>query len=49
MALQVIGAIVFVAGAVIWLGNVFGFMPTIPLLGWIVMLIGGAVWKKGKS
>lgn len=49
MALQIIGAIVFVAGAVIWCGNVFHFMPTVPLLGWGVMFVGGAIWKKGKS
>lgn len=49
MALQIIGAIVFVAGAVIWCGNVFHFMPTVPLLGWGVMFVGGAIWKKGKA
>jgi len=47
--MQILGAIIFVAGAVVWCGNVFGFMPTVPLLGWIVMAIGGAVFKKGRA
>jgi hypothetical protein len=47
--MQIVGAIIFVIGAVIWCGNVFGFMPTVPLLGWGVMFVGGAIWKKGKG
>jgi len=47
--MQIIGAIIFIVGVVIWCGNVFGFMPTVPLLGWGVMLVDGAIWKKGKA
>lgn len=48
MVLQIIGGITFVVGAFLWCGNVFHFFPTIPLAGYVTMLIGGALFGKGK-
>lgn len=47
--MQIIGGIVFILGVFFWCGNVFGFFHTFPLCGYIVMVIGGAIWKKGKG
>jgi len=44
-----IGGIIFVAGAFLWCGNVFGFFRTFPLAGYITMLIGGAVLRTGSA
>ncbi|RYG64167.1 hypothetical protein EON80_19750 [bacterium] len=49
IAVALIGGLVFVAGAGLWLGNVFGFFPTFPGAGYIGMLIGGAVWRFGSN
>ncbi len=47
--MKIVGGVVFVAGAFIWCGNVFGFFRTMPFLGWIIMLVGGAIFKAGGS
>ncbi len=47
--MQIVGAIVFLLGAFLWCGNVFHFFPTFPFCGYIVMIIGAALWKKGKA
>lgn len=39
------GALVFVLGIFLFLGNVLGFYPTFPGVGYITMAIGGAMWK----
>lgn len=49
MILKIVGGIVFAAGVVLWCGNVFGFLPTFPLAGYITILIGGAIFRAGVS
>jgi len=48
-ALSIVGAVVFVAGAGLWVGNVSTLFPTFPLAGYLTMLVGGAIWKAGKN
>lgn len=43
------GGLVVVLGAFLWCGNVFGFFPTFPFVGYITMAIGGAIWRAGSS
>jgi ribosomal protein L40E len=45
--LPIAGALVFLAGVVLWFGNVLGFMPTFPGAGYIVAIIGAAMWRAG--
>jgi hypothetical protein len=45
--MKVLGGLIIALGAFIWLGNVFHFFPTFPLLGYVTMVIGGAIMKKG--
>lgn len=47
MALKLIGGVVFALGVVLWTGNVFGFLRTIPFVGYLTMLAGGAMFKAG--
>ena len=42
-----LGGLIFVAGAFLWLGNVIGFFPTVPLAGYATMLIGGRDLRLG--
>lgn len=44
-----VGGLIVVLGAFLWCGNVFGFFPTFPLVGYITMAIGGAIWRFGGS
>jgi hypothetical protein len=44
-----LGAVVFVAGAFLWCGNVFRFFPTFPFVGYLTMVVGGLVFKAGKK
>ena len=46
-ALKIIGAIVFAGGVFLWCGNVFGFFPTFPLVGYLTAIAGGALYRKG--
>ena len=43
----VAGAIVFVAGVFLWCGNVFGFFPTFPLVGYLTAALGVVIYKAG--
>ena len=47
--LSILGAIVFVLGAFLWIGNVTRTFPTIPLAGYLTMLVGGAMFRAGKN
>ena len=47
MAVALGGGAIFVLGIVLWCGNVFGFLPTVPGAGYIAMLVGGAIWRAG--
>ena len=44
-----LGAVIFVAGVLLWCGNVFGFFVTFPFAGYLTLLIGGATFKAGKK
>ena len=44
-----LGALIFVAGAFLWCGNVFGFFVTFPFAGYLTLLIGGATFKAGQK
>ncbi len=44
-----VGGIVFVVGAFLFLGNVIGFFPTVPLAGYLTMLAGGALFGWGQK
>jgi hypothetical protein len=46
---QILGALIVVAGAFFWTGNVFGYHRTFPGLGYIVLTIGGMVWRGGAA
>ena len=43
-----VGGLIFVGGAFLWLGNVFRFFPTVPMAGYLTMLLGGAIFGWGK-
>ena len=45
----VAGAIVFVAGVFLWCGNVFGFFPTFPLVGYLTAALGVVIYKAGSK
>jgi hypothetical protein len=47
--MRIVGMIVIGIGALIWCGNVFHFMPTIPLLGWGIMFVGGMIMRSGSK
>lgn len=47
IGVQILGGLIFLAGAFFWCGNVFGFYPTFPGVGYITMAIGGGVWRAG--
>ena len=49
MAVQILGGLIFVAGAIFWLGNVLRFYPTFPGVGYITMMIGGGLWGFGQN
>lgn len=44
-----LGAVVFVAGIFLFLGNVIGFFRTFPLAGYLTILAGGAIYKAGSK
>ncbi|HWX18709.1 MAG TPA: hypothetical protein VN578_02270 [Candidatus Binatia bacterium] len=44
-----LGALIFVAGAFFWCGNVFGFFVTFPFAGYLTLLLGGAIFKAGQK
>jgi hypothetical protein len=46
---KIIGIIVFAIGIFLWCGNVFRFFPTFPLAGYLTMVVGGVIIKKGAS
>ncbi|MBD0369735.1 MAG: hypothetical protein ICV60_02690 [Pyrinomonadaceae bacterium] len=43
--IKVLGALVFLLGIFLYAGNTIGFFPTFPFLGFIVMAIGGILFK----
>lgn len=45
--MQIAGGIVIAVGAVLWCGNVFHFLPTFPLAGYLTMAAGGFIMKMG--
>lgn len=49
MAAMGVGGLVFAAGAFLFAGNIFGFFPTVPLAGYLTMLVGGGLFGWGKK
>jgi hypothetical protein len=45
--MKVLGALVTIIGVLLILGNVTRLFPTFPFAGFIVTLIGGAIYRKG--
>jgi hypothetical protein len=45
--LKLLGILVIVAGAFLWIGNVSGAFPTFPGCGYIVLLIGFFMFRAG--
>ena len=45
--MKIVGIVIIVAGAALWIGNVSGQFRTFPLAGYLTMLVGGAVTKAG--
>lgn len=43
-AMQMSGVAAFAMGLFFCSGNLFGFYPTVPFLGYLSMLVGGALW-----
>ncbi len=44
-----LGAVIFVAGAFLWCGNVFGFFVTFPFAGYATALLGAGTYKAGQK
>ncbi len=49
MLVMVLGGIVFAAGVFLWCGNVFGFFPTLPLVGYGTAVVGAITYRTGKK
>jgi hypothetical protein len=47
--LQLFGLLVFVIGVGLFIGNVTRVFPTFPFAGFLVMTIGGLLWRSGGS
>ena len=48
-AMMYVGGFVFLIGAFLWGGNVIGYFPTFPLVGYLTMLAGGALIRMDKG
>ena len=44
--MKVAGALIFVVGLFLFLGNIIGFFPTFPGVGYLTMAVGGILYKK---
>ena len=44
-----LGGLVFVAGVFLWCGNVFGFFPTFPMVGYITAAVGAMIFGWGRK
>lgn len=47
--MKILGAIIFIAGLFLFLGNIIGFFRTFPGVGYITMALGGFLYKKAAS
>jgi hypothetical protein len=47
--MKLLGGLIFVAGVFLWCGNVFGFFPTFPMVGYLTAAFGGWIMKSGSS
>ncbi|MBI4814815.1 MAG: hypothetical protein HY791_01075 [Deltaproteobacteria bacterium] len=47
--LKIVGGVVFAGGVFLFLGNVVGFFPTFPMVGYLTMLAGGGIYKFGQN
>lgn len=45
--MKIVGLIIAVVGGFLWFGNVLGFFPTFPLAGYLTIVVGSAIYKKG--
>lgn len=46
---QILGGLITIAGAFLWLGNVLGFFPTFRGAGKITLIIGIFIWGAGAA
>ncbi len=49
LGVQIFGGIIFLAGVFFWFGNVLGFYPTFPGVGYIVGMIGAGIYGAGSQ
>jgi hypothetical protein len=49
MGMKILGTIVFIAGVVLFLGNVLGFMRTFPGAGYLTIAAGGVLHRRGSG
>ena len=45
---KIAGGLIFVAGVGIFAGNVTGMFPTFPGLGYLTIILGGWLYRKGE-
>ena len=49
IAAMVVGGVVVAIGAFLFLGNVIGFFPTVPMAGWLTIALGAGIFGWGKK
>jgi hypothetical protein len=47
IAMYMVGGVIFIFGALLWIGNVSGLFPTFTGAGYITMGVAGALWRFG--
>jgi hypothetical protein len=46
---SILGVVIIVAGAFLFIGNVTRIFPTFPLAGWATILVGGIVMRAERN
>ena len=44
--MRIIGILIFIVGLFLFFGNILGFFPTFPGLGYLTMALGGFLMRK---
>lgn len=47
--MKILGLLVVIVGIFLWCGNVFGFFPTFPMVGYLTAVCGGWIMKSGSA